>query len=251
MAIILVENLLRTATASSIGTVGGTIDALKDGRTSTTEAFATGATREFKLDNTTAKTVNCLGVARHNLASVGGTIAVEGSSDDATYTPLFSVTPTNNNIILSDQSDYSYRYYKIKISGHSANVTASDVAIGDSITLERDQKFGFIAPEFADGDQVLPNITRGQNLVGLSVKEGLKKIKLQLPYYTSAFYAANWATIIDGLKKYPIYLNWKSNNSAVPFYCWPSKNLPQAKYSANVSGYAYLDAVIDLEGITS
>ena len=137
------------------------------------------------------------------------------------------------------------------MSGHSANATAADIALGDAITLERDQKFGFIAPEFADGDEIIPNITRGQNIVGLSIKEGVKRIRLQLPYYTSSFYSTNWANIVAALKQYPIYLNWKNANDAVPFYCWPSRKMPQPKYSSNVSSYAYLDAVLELEGVTA
>jgi glutamate synthase domain-containing protein 3 len=234
-----------------IGSTSGSNIGITDGRTSTTESFESGIVREIIVDNGSATDINCIAAARHNLSTMGATLAVEGSSNGVSFSALFSVTPTDDNILLSLQSTQSYRYYKIKISGHTGTVTIADLAIGKYITLERDQKYGFIAPEFADGDQVLPNVTRGQNLVGLSIKEGFKKIRLQLPYYTSSFYDTNWANIIAALKSYPIYLNWKLANDAVPFYCWPSRALPQAKYSANISGYAYLDSTMDLEGITS
>ena len=234
-----------------IGSTSGSNIGITDGRTSTTESFESGIVREIIVDNGSATDINCIAAARHNLSTMGATLAVEGSSNGVSFSALFSVTPTDDNILLSLQSTQSYRYYKIKISGHTGTVTIADLAIGKYITLERDQKYGFIAPEFADGDQVLPNVTRGQNLVGLSIKEGFKKIRLQLPYYTSSFYDTNWANITAALKSYPIYLNWKLANDAVPFYCWPSRAIPQAKYSANISGYAYLDSTMDLEGITS
>jgi len=234
-----------------IGSTSGSNIGITDGRTSTTESFESGIVREIIVDNGSATDINCIAAARHNLSTMGATLAVEGSSNGTSFSALFSVTPTDDNILLSLQSTQSYRYYKIKISGHTGTVTIADLAIGKYITLERDQKYGFIAPEFADGDQIIPNITRGNNLAGLSVKEGFKRIKLQLPYYTSSFYDTNWSNITAALKSYPIYLNWKLANDAVPFYCWPSRALPQAKYSANISGYAYLDSTMDLEGITS
>ena len=251
MALILFENLFRTGSVNTIGTVSGNVDGLIDGRTSTSESFATGATREFRVDMTTATNVNCLGVGRNNLSTHGATVTVQGSTDDAIYSTLFSITPTADDVLIKlDSTTHSYRYYRIQISGHSSNVFACDIAIGEAKTLERDQKSGFIAPLYADGDEVIPNVTRGQNLVGLSIKQGLKRVRVGLPYYTSAFFS-DWQSFIAVLKTYPVYLVWKSDNTSEAFYCWPWRRLPQPKYSASISGYAYFDTILDLEGITS
>ena len=250
MALILYGNVIRNGTPSSIGTVSGSIANLIDGRTSTSESFASGATREFIIDYGSATNVNCLGVARSNLYSVGATVTIQGSTDNVSYSTLFSLTPTNGDVqVKLDSTTHSYRYYKIQISGHSNTVNITDIAIGEAKILERDQAFGFKPPVYADGDTVIPNITRGRNLVGLTIKQGPKRIKLSLPYYTVSFFS-DWAILTDSIKKFPFYLVWKGDNTSEAFYCWPYNKVPEPKYSKNISGYAYLDTTLDLEGIT-
>lgn len=250
MAAILYDNIVRTASPSAIGTVSASIDSLRDGRTSSSEKFAVGATRSFVIDNGSAKTINTLGIARHNLGSAGATVTIQGSSDNASYSTLFSVSPSNDKVIMEiKSSNYSYRYYRVQVSSHSIEAFATDIALGVRLDLERDQRHGFIPPEFSDGDRVIPNVTRGQNLVGLTVKPGPKRLRLDLRYYTSSFFSS-WSTLTDSLKSFPFYLHWKKDNTSVPFYCWVRDRMPQPRYSKSVSNYSYLDARMDLEGFT-
>lgn len=250
MGAILYENLIRTATASSIGTVSGNIDSLKDGRTSSSDKFAVGATRSFVIDNGSAKTINTLGIARHNLGSAGATVTVQGSSDNASYSTLFSVSPSNDKVIMEiKSSNYSYRYYRVQISGHSIEAFTTDISIGARLDLERDQKGGFVSPLYANNDEIIPNITRGQNLAGITVKPAPKKVRLKFPYYSSGFYSA-WETIISSMKAYPVYLKWDSAGTKEAFYGWPDRRLPQPAFSKNVQNYGYLDTSVNLEGIT-
>lgn len=251
MAIIMIDNYVRTGTASSIGTVSGSIAGLVDGRTGTSESFATGATREFVIDGAIALTVNCLGIARHNLNTAGATITIQGSTDNVSYSTLFSQTPPDNRCVMYFTSNYSYRYYKVQISGHSEAVFATDIALGGAIALDRDQKAGFISPFMADSDIVTPNITRGQNLAGLSVESKLKRVRMRMNYYSSSnAFVSNITLIKDALKKYPVYIKWKESNDSEAFYCWPYRGMPNLKYSANIPGYEYFDGILDLEGIT-
>jgi hypothetical protein len=247
MAAILYENIIRDFTVLTDESADS-INNSHDGRTSTSTSFATGATRSIVVDCTSARTVNCLAFGRNNAGSTSTTITVQGSTDNASYSTLFTKDPTDDRVKFYIQSNYSYRYYKIQISGHSNTVYFADLALGEYLSLERDQKAGFISPLYADSDRVVNNITRGQNLVGISIKEGLKRVKLSLPYYTSSWFS-DWEALITVLKAFPIYLHWKADNSDQAFYCWIRDKFPEPKYSKNVSGYAYLDVDLDLEGI--
>lgn len=245
---ILYENIFRSATILSDGasTNFKTTKAL-DGRTATQAEYASGATREVVFDCGSADAGNTFCIARHNLGSVGATVTVQRSSDNATYTTAFSVTPTDNSVIYSKQTQINYRYYKIRISGHSAAAYIADMAFGLRADLERSQKHGFIKPEFSDNDKIIPNVTRGNNLVGLTVDSALKTATFDLFYYSSSFFSSHWSALVATMKLYPIYISW--DDTEKPFYCWPDSNMPEPEYSKNISGY--YDAKLKMQGITS
>lgn len=259
MGAILYENYLRSAhngsgTLSAIGTVSGSMSSAVDGRTGTSEVFAVGATREVTVQPFFGNSkVNCVAVARHNLLDTGATITVLGSNDNSAYTTLFSanapVTTFNNTFFYVDDNDYTYTYYRVRVSGHNADVFMTDLAIGEALRLERDQYYGFTPPEFADGDRVRANITKGQNLVGLNIQKAPKRVRLDFKYYTRAFFD-NWAQFIGVSKQYPFYLSWDTDNEEPPMYCWFRDKIPQPKFSKKVTDKAYLDVRLDLEGFT-
>jgi len=249
MGALMYENELRTATVLSDGSVGSGIANALDGRTSTSAEFATGATREVVFDMGAALFTNTLCVGRNNLASAGATIHVEGSSDNVTYTYLYGQAAlSSDKIIFKLGTDDTYRYWKIAISNQSKQVFITDVAIGKRDDLQRDQKYGFISPTYADGDKITPNVTRGQNIAGLTVKPGLKRVDLKLYYYTKAYYTSRWAAFSDYIKQYPFYCLWDTNFLEDAFYCWPVGAMPQPAYSSGIKDY--LDVTLKLEGIT-
>jgi hypothetical protein len=246
---ILYDNILRNATIlSDGGSTNFKTDKALDGRTATQAEYATGATREVVFDCGGTATGDTFCIARHNLSTVGAIVTLQRSSDNVTYTTAFSITPTDNKVIYSKQTSITYRYYKLQISGHSNNAYIADVAFGVRADLERSQKHGFIKPEFADSDRVKPNITRGKNLVGLTVEPGLKMARFNLFYYTASFFNTHWSSLITAMKQYPVYVSWDDADTEEPLYCWFRDRVAQPKYSKSIQGY--YDAMLDVEGIT-
>lgn len=162
MGLILYENKLRGATASGVGTVSGNITNLIDGRTSTSEVFASGADREFTVDLGTTQQIDTLAISRNDLIVGGADLELSGSADDISYTPIDTYSPNDTRVNVVSFSPVSYRYYKVNITGHSADVFITDLAIGEAVILERDQKHGFIEPYYADNDKITSNVTRGK-----------------------------------------------------------------------------------------
>ncbi|NBT49949.1 MAG: hypothetical protein EBV86_01960 [Marivivens sp.] len=248
MAGILHENVLRGATLltdqsiTNFGFANAT-----DGRTATQAGYAPSS-QEIRVDLGSGKAVDTLCIARHTLFSQTCTIDIDGSNDNSTYFNVADLTPTSDDVIYHTFTQATYRYYKIVISSIDANVYFSDFALGTRVDLERDQKHGFIKPEFADGDKVIANITRGQNLAGLNLQEGLKRCRFDLFYYTASFFTTNWANIVADMKLYPVYISWDTNDTEQAFYCWPTSRIAEPRYSKNINGY--YDARLDMTGIT-
>lgn len=243
------DNILRSGTIISENTIADFRAAnAYDGKTSSQMGVTAGGDRDLIIDNGSAVEIDTLCFARHTLGASGGSIQVAGSTNNSSYTTLFTVNPADDNVTFSAQSSYTYRYYRIRVTGHSHNTYFADIFLGKRLDLQRSQKHGFIKPEFADGDQIISNITRGGNLAGLSVKTGVKRAQFDLFYYTASFFT-EWADLVSTMKQYPIYIVWDSSNAQLPFYCWPTKNIPQPKYSRSINGYYTVK--MDMSGITA
>jgi len=249
MGYILYDNVLRGSTVTSDDSTG--IASALDGRTSSSALWTdTGATRTTVIDCATAQSVDALGIGRNNLGTQNATVVIAGSSNNSSYTTLFTITPADDSVVMESISSVSYRYYRIQITAQDADVYITDIALGVRLDLERDQKGGYISPEFADGDQITPNTTRGQNLAGLTLKTGFKSVTINLPYYTRSGFFSYWADFIASAKQYPFYIVWDLAGNEQPFYCWFKKKIPQPQFSKNVPGYAYLNGSMILEGLT-
>lgn len=241
------NNVLRSATLVSEDTISGfpAANAL-DGRTATQAGFLDGAARMLKFDAGANVSVNCLAIARHNMGTTSANIQLETSTDDITYSIKFNHEYTSNDVTCVKFTETSARYFKIYVLSSSADNYIADIFLGTGLALERSQRHGFIKPEFADGDQVLANTTRGKNLAGLNVYTGLKRCKFDLFYYTASF-MNSWAALVAVMKQYPIYIEW--DDTETPFYCWPTKKIPEPEYSKNIQNY--YSVVLDMEGITT
>jgi len=247
MASICYNNILRSATVQSEDTLSGFgIANALDGRTSSQVGFSSGANREVDFDLGATTAMKTLAIARHNLGTVGGTVNVYGSNDGSIYIFILALTPTDDKVNVKEWTvTNNYRYYRITISGHTSAAYIGDIFIGPHLELQRDQKHGFVKPDFSDGDTVIPNITRGQNLVGLNIKEQPKRVRFQMPFYSSSFFN-DWESLVAQMKLYPVYIKWNDNET--PFYCWPTRSMPQPSYSRNINGY--YDIKMDMSGIT-
>lgn len=78
---------------------------------------------------------NTLGIHTHNLYTVGATISVEISSDNNTWHEIYAgFAPTDNlNILKSFSTDYYARYWRLKITGHTAAPEIAILCIGEAL----------------------------------------------------------------------------------------------------------------------
>lgn len=250
---ILYNNLLRGASIVTDVTAGGFgPENSTDGRTTTHSKMASGTNKGITYDLGAQTSFDSLGVARHNFGS-NTYITVAGSNNGVDYTTIlnnFNVIYDKN--IYQDLGSQSYRYVQFTLADTSQEMTWADVFIGPSLALDRSQKHGFVRPGLTDGDTIVSNVTRGKELAGLTVVNGLDRIVFTLNYYASAW-LGEFLAFRDTLKSYPVYIIWDTSRNETPFtggepafYCWPTSALPQPRYSKNIQGY--YDIRLDMNG---
>lgn len=232
---ILYNNLLRDTTAYSVLT-DNSLAAYPfancyDGMTSTQAGF-TGLNQYIVLDFGSAIAADAIGIARHNMGDVSCTVYLAGSADNITYTPVQTINPTTNAVTYYAFTGASYRYWRLEIDSTGTSYFA-DIFLGERLDLERGQQGGFIKPLFANDDDVVANVTRGNNVLSITSNSRPSNVDFRLDYYTAAFFA-NWASVVTALKTHPVYINWDSTSQA--FYCWPRKKIPEPSYSNGIVG---------------
>ena len=245
------ENALRGATIVSEQTLTSFgASNMTDGKTSSQAGFSGGQVSSVVFDLATATTIDTMCVGRHNgIDSTSMFVKLYGSDDNASYTYLDFFVSLNSrtkfNYYLSSTSK-TYRYYKVEVTTLGNNIDAyiADISIGERLDLERSQKHGFTPPEFSDGDHIIPNVTRGRNLAGLTVKQGLKRVKFDFFYYHQSFFT-RWLEFTESVKRYPCYILW--NDVETLFYCWPTKKIPEPSYAKKIQDY--FNVKLDMMGL--
>lgn len=239
---ILAENILESASVFREDSQAGyPIANAFDGRTATKSAIdgTVITANRFIFDLATPTEADCVCISGHNAADLTQVLVTVYYSDD--NVSFYSAMPSEYIVLTDNKAGYhtfdlrSHRYWEIRITPTgSTDFYFSDVSLGKRKDLERSQKHGFTKPEFVDNDQITPNLTRGQNLAGLTVKAMPRRVKFDFFYYTEAFFS-DWENIIARMKVKPVYILW--DDAKQVFYCWPSKKMPQPSYAKNIFGY--------------
>lgn len=235
------SNALRTATIDSEDTASGYpfANALT-GRTSEQVGFLNGAARSVDFDCAAAVAVSALCIAHHNLGSVGGTIALYGSSDDAIYVPLVSHAAHDDGVIFLTFASASYRYYRLTILGHGGTAYIGDVFAGAYLSLPFGPSTGWTQPSQSYEDDLIANVTGRGAIAGISVVRQPKKASIQMRDFERSWFDVNWPPLISAMEQHPVYYLWNAGERAI--YCVPTKIDPP-KFTTPTRQSAQIDVI--------
>jgi len=76
----------------------------------------------IRSDMVVATNIDAVGIAAHTLATSGATIAIERSSDNVTWTNVYTYSPLTDDDILILFPALSYRYWRVYVTGAVANI---------------------------------------------------------------------------------------------------------------------------------
>lgn len=249
---ILGSNLLSDATiVSSDADAAYPATNMVDGRTNRQAGFLTGATRQVVFDFGADTEINGCGIAKHNLGSVGATIDIETSDDNATYYSLFAEEITSDDVqYFEAASSHNRRYLRVTISGHGGTAYISNLTIGLVINTLTGQPVGFVDPIDAHNDQITSNITRGNELAGISIISRPKQFKISARNIPASTFDDIAARIYEVVRSGPFYFKWavtaEDGYDGRPAFCWIRDKMPDTKWD----GPASKGMTIDVMGFT-
>ena len=190
---------------------------------STTEAI-------LSFDFGTATSISFAALAAHNVYSHAATVAVERSSDGATWVDggAGSITPTDNNVMAWRMVAQSYRYWRFKFTG----LTASDALsvgvafLGNDLVIPRRFYQGFSPVITPTEVQLQSNVSVGNELLGSSVIGSGSTLSAQIGNIEPSFIrGADW-----------IAFQRAFGTGAGFFFGWRPAKYPQDVYYCARSG---------------
>lgn len=219
-----------------------------DGRTNRQAAFSVNASpRVVVFDMLSSFAVDAVGIAKHNLGSVGASLLVEVSADNSTYTTLIYEAITSDSVLYFEAAAaITGRYVRVSVSGHDETAYISDITVGAFVSVISGQPVGFVSPYWGYKDEVRSNITRGNELAGITVINKPREFRISISKVALAdeavFYNVEAAT-----RAGPFYFKWATLDEdgidGEAAFCWLKNSFFSTRFDSFVTRGATIDCM--------
>lgn len=171
------------------------------------------------VDMGAAQTADYGAIAAHNLGTNGGSIQVQSSTNNSTWTNRGSlISPTTNSPIFISFIATSARYWRLQITSTPAS-TIGVAAIGQAFELTRAASAGFVLPREARTNKIINNVSEGGAFLGKSVIAQGFTASYTFGIQTLAFVRGDWSSFIDHAVAKPFFFSWNPDYDD-GVYCW-------------------------------
>ncbi len=178
------------------------------------------------------KAASYFAIYNHTLTTNSGTITLQYSSDDSSWTSVFpAFTPTNNAVIYKVFPIVSARYWRVLITSTPASYIG-EVSFGQDFELERGARPGFMPPTLARDTQVSNSVSQNGYFLGRSVIRSGITGAINLDQITEAWAREVWLPFIIHAETKPFFLQW--NNVEYPYesaFVWTEGKIESLKHA--------------------
>ncbi len=234
-----------------------------DGRTNTQVSYTKDTEKHVIFDLLESKSINFIGVAKHNLQSVkayikvySSTIGPYGPWDEELTVSGFDVHPnwddSDDSTIMRRLTEFDTQYLRIEyrwLAGAAAEATIflSVLALGKYIEPPIGMPVGFQQPRWGDQDEIRVNKSRGNDFVGMSVIDKPRASTIILKNIEVSWFDVYWSAFVADMKKRPFFVAWNPDDRiGEAAYCWPVKKIAAPKYTKKTR----CSVSLKVEGIT-
>lgn len=220
------ENLGAAASLSGSTTITGgeRANAVTSSTYDKWRATPTSGAASLVFDFGTAVNISFAALIGHNVGTLGGTVSVQNSADNVTYTDAGGggVTPTNNRPIgwRLSTADAAKRYWRFYFTGVADTVVAANAFLGHDLVFARRFYQGF-APLLTPTEvQLQSNVSIGGELLGSSVIGRGSKISASVKNLPSTFIrSAAWLSFQEAFGEgRSFYFGWRPQKYPQDFY---------------------------------
>lgn len=175
-------------------------------------------------------------IYRHNLAAVGGTVVLEHSPDNSTWTAAFTATTaTANELLIETFTSVSKRYWRATFALSSATpFYVGVIMFGAKLPLYRGMVAGFTVPRHGRKNDIVNQKTEGGQFVGrVKTSQGARS-SINFRHITQSWVRSYWEAFVEHAELLPFLFSW--NHDTYPqdaVYCVTDGEIPDISINDN------------------
>jgi hypothetical protein len=198
----------------------------------------------WRVDAGAPVTVDYVGIAAHNLGTIGSTVEVQSSTDNSTWTTVDSHTPTSDAPIMFLFAPVSARYWRITVTGEAV---IGAVYIGKVLEMQRAAFAGINPIDLSRRTVIRPNRSEGGQWLGRSVIREGSFTSVGFRHLTNAWYRANFDPFVEEARSYPFFFAWRPEGYPDSVgYVWTRGDIVPTTMGIK----DFLEVGLDLEGLS-
>jgi len=181
-------------------------------------------------------TADYFAIYRHNLGTVGGTVVLEYSSDNATwFTAFTATTATDNELLLETFTAQTKQYWRVTFATTSTEqLFVGVVMFGQKLPLYRGMVGGFVVPRHGRKNEIINQRTEGGQFVGrIKTSQGARS-NITFKTITQAWIRDYWEAFVLHAELKPFLFSW--NHEYYPqdaCYCVVDGEIPSTAINDN------------------
>lgn len=202
-----VENA--SASASSSAT-GFPVTNLQNDLTFLHWRASSAAAQTITFTLSAAAEVDYLGIARHNLGTIGASYALEYSDNGADWTTaIAATTPADDGIIVHEFAGSSHQYWRLSLGAGSDEAQLAVVYLGELLTVERRIYVGHVPLPFGLKSTVSTNRSESGQYLGRVIRRQFYETSIALQNIGPAWCRTNVDPMIQRIADRAFFWAWR------------------------------------------
>jgi hypothetical protein len=181
---------------------------------STAEQYVTAAIAE--VDD-----VDYVGVARHNFATAGIAVSVEGDDGGGFDELVSAAIPSDDGPLIFRFDPASYESIRLKLAAGSVAPFAAAMYVGKLLVMQRNIYVGHTPIVDGREDRVVSGRSENGNFLGRITTGSSTSTEVSFQNLTAAWYRANFRPFVTASRNAPFFFGWRPGTyPAEVGYAW-------------------------------
>ncbi len=203
-----VVQLADTQVTASTQAAGFEADALKEHTTYDRWRASNSDDATISIATPEAVSANYVGIAGHNLGSVGATVSIEHSADGTTWSLVEAVQASDNSALMILFAEVK-GFWRLRLTGMTATPTIAVLYLGEALAMQRAIYQGHSPINLSRQTDTRPSVSEGGQWLGRSVVRRSLRGSYSWSNLGAAWYRAKFEPFVKAARYRPFFIAWR------------------------------------------
>lgn len=182
---------------------------------------ADATTQDIVVTLGTSRTIDYLGIARHNLGTVGADYTLQSSPDGMAWTTVVTANPSDDRVIFHTFDPVAESNYRLRIESSVSAPQLAVLYLGELLVMERRLYVGHTPVPFGLRRVVSTGRSESGQFLGRTRRRQTVNFDISMPNLTPEWVRDELEPFIDVSDVTPFFWAWRPEAyPAEVAYCW-------------------------------